>query len=180
MNHLSVFAGIEIICSRWRNVSRQRAGRRVCWKHSFAGNKLPSLKFDRQAFLSTVLKRLCLNHLNGPVDGKSALIRSRLRRPPVKFLLSVASDGIVRRCLLERLSLKNKSSCCYAIFLTATTTDRSSPDKSTVTCRQLLSRARQHLVDGRARFFTHEQLQRLVQQFIPPTQRLNGLVSVLG
>ena len=141
-----------------------------------------------KAFLSTVLKRLCLNHLESAhvrreecVDS-IALETSAGEVPPEQ----TANDGIAAALLilLERLSpkeqivllLRDVFDCDYDEIAQVLT-------NSTVTCRQLLRRARQHLVDGRSRFaVSHEQLQRLVQQFIHThtTGDLNSLVSVLG
>jgi RNA polymerase sigma-70 factor (ECF subfamily) len=141
-----------------------------------------------KAFLSTVLKRLCLNHL------ESAHVRHEESVDSVELETSAAdvppeqtaNEGIAPALLilLERLSpkeqivllLRDVFDCDYDEIAQVLR-------NSTVACRQLLSRARQHLVEGHSRFaVSHEQLQRLVQQFIHThtTGDLNGLVTILA
>jgi RNA polymerase sigma-70 factor (ECF subfamily) len=141
-----------------------------------------------KAFLSTMLKRLCLNHL------QSAQVRREVCVDPLFPELTAANEvtsNLARESiipalliLLERLSpkervvllLRDVFDCDYeeiAPFLR----------KTSVTCRQLLSRARQHLNSGRSRFVASpEQLQRLAKQFARTCASgdLRGLVSVLA
>jgi len=140
-----------------------------------------------KAFLSTVLKRLCLNHLESAYVRREeyvdsiALETSAGEVPPQQ----TANEGIAPALLilLERLSpkeqlvllLRDVFDCDYDEIARVLR-------NSTVACRQLLSRARQHLVEGHSRFaVSNEQLQRLVKQFIHThtTGDLNGLVSAL-
>ena len=141
-----------------------------------------------KAFLSTVLKRLCLNHLESAhvrreeyVDS-IALETSAGEVPPQQ----TANEGIAPALLilLERLSpkeqlvllLRDVFDCDYDEIARVLR-------NSTVACRQLLSRARQHLVEGHSRFVvSNEQLQRLVKEFIHThtTGDLNGLISALA
>ena len=123
-----------------------------------------------KAFLATVVKRLCLNHL------QSAQTRRETNADPhgVEPVLSEES-GVKNVCesvsalaiLLERLSPKER-----AVLLLRDVFDCDYDEIALViskradTCRQLLRRARQHLVDTRARFeVSPEQLQKLARQF---------------
>ena len=141
-----------------------------------------------KAFLSTVLKRLCLNHLESAHVRREECVDSITLETAAGEISpgQTADDGIAPALLilLERLSPKEQ-----IVLLLRDVFDYDYDEiaqvltNSTVTCRQLLSRARQHLVDGPSRFsVTHEQLQRLVQQFVETctTGDLNGLLSALG
>ena len=123
-----------------------------------------------KAFLSTVLKRLCLNHVHSARVRREECLGPNFPEPTTESAPhDVASDGVAPALLvlLQRLSpseqvvllLREVFDCEYeeiASFLR----------KRAITCRQMLSRARQHLTEGRVRFTTSpERLQRLERQF---------------
>ena len=140
-----------------------------------------------KAFLATVLKRLCLNHLqsaqvrretnidpNGPEPVLS-------QQPAYKNAFESVSALTI---LLERLSPKER-----AVLLLRDVFDCDYDEIALViskradACRQLLRRARQHLTDARARFeVSPEQLQKLARQFALTCASgdLKGLVTVLA
>jgi|SRR4030095_6564343 RNA polymerase sigma-70 factor (ECF subfamily) len=139
-----------------------------------------------KAFLSTVLKRLCLNHL------QSAQIRRELNidphgREPALSEQAAYKNGFeslsALTILLERLSPKER-----AVLLLRDVFDCDYDEIALViskradTCRQLLRRARQHVADARARFeVSPEQLQKLARQFALTCASgdLKGLVTAL-
>jgi RNA polymerase sigma-70 factor, ECF subfamily len=128
-----------------------------------------------KAFLATVVKHLCLNQL------QSARVRreecsddpslesnagEQIHDPAADELLadSLTSAFLV---LLERLSPKER-----VVFLLREVFDCDYDEiaeiirKNAVTCRQMLRRARQHIVTERSRFVaSQEQLEILVLQF---------------
>jgi RNA polymerase sigma-70 factor, ECF subfamily len=140
-----------------------------------------------KAFLSTVLKRLCLNHL------QSAQIRRELNidphgREPALSEQAAYKNGFeslsALTILLERLSPKER-----AVLLLRDVFDCDYDEIALViskradTCRQLLRRARQHVADARARFeVSPEQLQKLARQFALTCASgdLKGLVTALA
>jgi RNA polymerase sigma-70 factor (ECF subfamily) len=136
-----------------------------------------------KAFLATVLKRLCLNHLQSAqsrrelnVDPEPALSEQSVHNNAFESLSALT-------ILLERLSPKER-----AVLLLRDVFDCDYDEIALViskradTCRQLLRRARQHLADARARFeVSPEQLQKLARQFALTCESgdLKGLVTVL-
>src|SRR6476646_11512117 len=135
-----------------------------------------------KAFLATVVKRLCLNHL------QSAQIRREINVDPHDQERSDDPNSFesvsALKILLERLAPKER-----AVLLLREVFDcdydeiASVISKRTDTCRQLLRRARQHLAEARARFeVSPEQLQRLARQFAVTSASgdLKGLVTVLA
>ena len=140
-----------------------------------------------KAFLATVLKHLCLNHLQSAQTRREINVdahgpeASLLEQSTYQNALESLSALTV---LLERLSPKERAvlllrdvfDCDYDEIALAIS-------KRTDTCRQLLRRARQHLADARARFkVSPEQLQRLARQFADTCASgdLKGLVTVLA
>lgn len=137
-----------------------------------------------KAFLATVVKRLCLNHL------QSAQVRRETNADPhdpdesaLPDRNSFASISALT-ILLERLSPKER-----AVLLLRDVFDCDYDEIASVisnradTCRQLLRRARQHLADARARFeVSPEQLQKLARQFALTCTSgdLKGLVTALA
>jgi RNA polymerase sigma-70 factor, ECF subfamily len=141
-----------------------------------------------KAFLATVVKRLCLNHL------QSAQVRRETNVDPHDPNESALPDQSADRnslesisaltILLERLSPKER-----AVLLLREVFDCDYDEIASVisnradTCRQLLRRARQHLADARARFeVSPEQLQKLARQFALTCASgdLKGLVTALA
>jgi RNA polymerase sigma-70 factor (ECF subfamily) len=139
-----------------------------------------------KAFLVTVLKRLCLNHLQSAQTRREINVdphdqeRASTEQSTHDAFESISALTI----LLERLSPKER-----AVLLLREVFDcdydeiASVISKRTDTCRQLLRRARQHLADARARFeVSPEQLQKLARQFAITCASgdLKGLVTVLA
>lgn len=191
MNHLTVFAEYRAyLFSLAQRILGSAMDAEDLLQETFLRWQQTSLAQIRspKAFLSTVLKRLCLNHL------QSAYVR-REECTDLLLLEATSSErspdqttndeiGAALLIMLERLSpkeqlvllLRDVFDCDYEEIAKVLR-------NSTVTCRQLLSRARQHLVSGQSRFaVSHDQLQRLAQQFVRTctTGDLNGLISVLA
>ncbi len=140
-----------------------------------------------KAFLATVLKHLCLNHL------QSAQTRREICIDPYSPEAGLSQQSAYKnafdsisalKILLERLSPKER-----VVLLLREVFDCDYDEialvisKRTQTCRQLLRRARQHLADARARFeVSPEQLQTLARQFAVSCASgdLKGLVTVLS
>ena len=140
-----------------------------------------------KAFLATVLKRLCLNHLQSaqtrrelnvdPDDPEPALAKVSVDKNVFESLTALT-------ILLERLTPKER-----AVLLLREVFDCDYDEIALVlskradTCRQLLKRARQHLADTRARFeVSPEQLRKLAHQFTLTCASgdLKGLVTALA
>lgn len=144
-----------------------------------------------RAFLTTVLKHLCLNHLQS----------ARVRREECYGTLSAEfatagnldelaskqshADSLARAfvILLERLSPKEQ-----LVLLLREVFDFEYEEiaeivrKSAVSCRQILRRARQHILSGHSRFVASpEQLEKLARQFARTCASgdWEGLVSLL-
>ena len=134
-----------------------------------------------KAFLSTVLKRLCLNHLQSArVRKEESLAREPDCQAPLPH--SALSEALL--ILLERLSANER-----VVLLLRDVFDFEYEEiapvlrKNVVTCRQMLRRARQRVVSGKARFVASwEQVQRLALQFqrTCASGDLEGLMSVLA
>jgi RNA polymerase sigma-70 factor (ECF subfamily) len=141
-----------------------------------------------KAFLSTVLKRLCLNHL------QSARVRREESLDPLAPE-PAASDNVLYQTLSERIApallvlLERLSPKERVVLLLRDVFDCEYEEiapvlrKNAVACRQMLRRARQRIISERSRFVaTPEQLQRLAAQFARACSSgdLKGLVSVLA
>ncbi len=128
-----------------------------------------------KAFLSTVVRNLCLNHLQSArvrreecSDGPS--FESTLFEPatdPASDQLLADSLTSAFLVLLERLSPKER-----AVFLLREVFDCDYDEiaeiirKNAVTCRQMLRRAKQHIRLEQSRFAASpEQLETLMRQF---------------
>jgi RNA polymerase sigma-70 factor, ECF subfamily len=140
-----------------------------------------------KAFLATVVKRLCLNHLqsaqtrrelNVDPDGPEP---AQSEQPAYKNAFESVTALTI---LLERLSPKER-----AVLLLREVFDCDYDEIALViskradTCRQLLRRARQHLADARTRFeVSPEQLRKLAHQFTLTCASgdLKGLVTALA
>ena len=140
-----------------------------------------------KAFLATVVKRLCLNHLQcahtrkemnvDPCDPEPSLSEQPADKNEFESFSALT-------ILLERLSPKER-----AVLLLRDVFDCDYDEIAAVisnradTCRQLLRRARQHLADTRARFeVSPEQLKKLARQFALTSASgdLKGLVTALA
>jgi len=140
-----------------------------------------------KAFLSTVLKRLCLNHLQSAYVRREECAGESLPEPAAAIDPAFdTAEGIAPALLilLQRLSpnervvllLRDVFDCDYDEIAAVVR-------KSADNCRQMLRRARQHLTSGQARFVpSPEQLQRLAKQFVQTCASgdLTGLVSILA
>jgi RNA polymerase sigma-70 factor (ECF subfamily) len=139
-----------------------------------------------RAFLATVLKHLCLNHLQSAQTRREIKVEPGAQEPAVSSQSNYtkAFESLTAlKILLERLSPKER-----AVLLLRDVFDCDYDEialvisKRSDTCRQLLRRARQHLTDARARFeVSPEQLQKLAHQFAVTCASgdLKGLITVL-
>ncbi|HKE58364.1 MAG TPA: sigma-70 family RNA polymerase sigma factor [Pyrinomonadaceae bacterium] len=145
-----------------------------------------------KAFLSTVVKNLCLNHLQSARVRReecsdSPELESSLPEPlsdPVNDEILADSLTSAFLVLLERLSPKER-----AVFLLREVFDCEYDEiaeiirKNAVTCRQMLRRAKQHIRLEHSRFVASpEQLEALIQQFTSTcaTGDLKSFVSALA
>lgn len=140
-----------------------------------------------RAFLSTIIRNLCRNHL------QSAQVRyeaSPLELSLLNQLPSGADDSLREslatglRLVLERLPPKER-----IVFLLREVFDYEYEDiariirKSATNCRQVYVRARKHIASGRPRFrIQPEQLETLKRQFAYActTGNAKGLVALLS
>ena len=140
-----------------------------------------------KAFLATVVKRLCLNHLQSAQTRREVSVDPQAPDSvlPSQSAHNNAFESLsALAILLERLSPKER-----AVLLLRDVFDCDYDEIAAViskradTCRQLLRRARQHLADTRARFeVSPDQLQRIASQFAHTwaSGDLKGLVSALA
>jgi RNA polymerase sigma-70 factor (ECF subfamily) len=143
-----------------------------------------------KAFLATVLKHLCLNHLQSAWVRKEKWADTLLPESAcvnsLRYDADAFNDGVKSALLvlLERLSPNEQ-----VVLLLRDVFDFEYEEigrvlkKRAVTCRQMIRRARQHIVSGRSRFVASpERLQRLAVQFARAcaSGELEGLVSALA
>jgi RNA polymerase sigma-70 factor (ECF subfamily) len=188
--HLSVFAEYRgYLLSLAQRILGTRTDAEDLLQETFIRwqqTSLPQIRSPK-AFLATVLKRLCLNHL------QSAQIRREINvdpsspepaSPEQSAYKNMFESLYALTILLERLSPKER-----AVLLLRDVFDCDYEEIALVisqradTCRQLLRRARQHLADARARFeVSPEQLQKLARQFALTCASgdLKGLVNALA
>ena len=140
-----------------------------------------------RAFLTTVIRNLCRNHL------QSARVRYEALPLDISLLTEateVADDSLreslagALRVVLERLPPKER-----LVFLLREAFDYEYEEiaaiirKSATNCRQMLGRARKHIATGRARFVIKQgQLEKLKCQFAHAcsTGNATGLVALLS
>jgi len=140
-----------------------------------------------RAFLTTVIRNLCRNHL------QSARVRYEALPLDISLLTEATevADGSLReslagalRLVLERLPPKER-----LVFLLREAFDYEYEEiaaiirKSATNCRQMLGRARKHIATGRARFVIKQgQLEKLKCQFAHACSTGNpkGLVALLS
>ena len=140
-----------------------------------------------RAFLTTVIRNLCRNHL------QSARVRYEALPLDISLLTEateVADDSLreslagALRLVLERLPPKER-----LVFLLREAFDYEYEEiaaiirKSATNCRQMLGRARKHIATGRARFIIEQgQLEKLKCQFAHACSTGNpkGLVALLS
>jgi RNA polymerase sigma-70 factor (ECF subfamily) len=145
-----------------------------------------------KAFLSTVVKNLCLNQMQsarvrreeGSSDPLMEQSASEGFQDPADAEMLADSLTSALLVLLERLSPRER-----VVFLLREVFDCDYDEiaaiikKSSVSCRQMLRRAKQHIVSERSRFVaSSDQLQTLLRQFTSTckTGDLQELVSVLS
>ena len=185
--HLSVFAEYrEYLFSLAQRILGSRPDAEDLLQETFIRWQQTSLAQIRspKAFLATVLKRLCLNHLQSAQTRREVNVDPESPEPALPEQPAAFESLSALTILLERLSPKER-----AVFLLRDVFDCDYDEIALViskradTCRQLLRRARQHLADTRARFeVTPEQLQKLARQFALTCASgdLKGLITVLA
>jgi RNA polymerase sigma-70 factor (ECF subfamily) len=145
-----------------------------------------------KAFLSTVLRHLCLNYMQSARVRREEGCSEPLMEESCAECFQDPTDAEVLAdsltsaflVLLERLSPKER-----IVFLLREVFDCDYDEiaaiikKSSVSCRQMLRRAKQHIVSERSRFVaSSDQVETLLRQFNTTcaTGDLQGLVSVLS
>ena len=188
--HLSVFAENRgYLFSLAQRILGSRTDAEDLLQETFIRWQQTSLAQIRspKAFLATVLKRLCLNHLQSAQTRREINVNPHAPEPALleQSAYNSALESLsALTILLERLSPKER-----AVLLLREVFDCDYDEIALViskradTCRQLLRRARQHLTDARARFeVSPEQLQILARQFALTCASgdLKGLVTALA
>lgn len=145
-----------------------------------------------QAFLATIVTRLCINQLTSARARRETYVGPWLPEPLVTANVPDASGSVELAeslsmaflVLLERLTPNER-----AVFLLHEVFDFEYAeiariiDKSEANCRQLLRRARKHVGSARSRFnASPEQAERLLERFNDAVGAgdLNGLVATLA
>jgi RNA polymerase sigma-70 factor (ECF subfamily) len=146
-----------------------------------------------KAFLSTVVTRLCLNHLQAAHVQRESYLGPWLPEPllteedpesPTSQAERLESISMAFLVMLERLTPVER-----AVFLLREVFDYPYPDiaeivgKDEVSCRQILSRAKKFIAGSRPRFTpSTEQHQHLLQQFLEAVEEgdLDGLTQLLA
>ena len=146
---------------------------------------------EPRAFLVTVITRLCINELQSARAKREQYFGQWLPEPlltraadPVKIAGLDGSLSIAFLLLLERLTPTER-----AVFLLREVFDYEYAEiaailgHSEANCRQILSRAKQHVTNDRPRFeASREHQEKLLQQFLETTAKgdLQGLVALLA
>ncbi len=146
-----------------------------------------------KAFLSTVVTRLCLNHLQAAHVQRESYLGPWLPEPlltendpesPTSQAERLESISMAFLVLLERLTPVER-----AVFLLREVFDYPYPDiaeivgKDEVSCRQILSRAKKFIAGSRPRFTpSTEHHQHLLRQFLHAVEEGNlaGLTQLLA
>ncbi len=146
-----------------------------------------------KAFLSTVVTRLCLNHLQAVRVQRESYLGPWLPEPllteddpgsPISQAEMLESISMAFLVLLERLTPVER-----AVFLLREVFDYSYPEiaaivgKEEVSCRQILSRAKKFIAAQRPRFTpSTEHHHQLLQQFLEAVEEgdLDGLTQLLA
>jgi RNA polymerase sigma-70 factor (ECF subfamily) len=187
MNHLAVFAEYRTyLLSLAQRILGNAIDAEDLLQETFLRWQQTSLAQIQspKAFLTTILKRLCLNHLQSAQVRHEELTGSELPEQiatPAPSLTELVTPALA--VLLERLSPREQ-----LVLLLRDVFDYDYEEiapllkKSSDNCRQMLRRARQHISDGHSRFVvSQEKLQRLASEFARScvSGDLNSLVSVL-
>jgi len=145
-----------------------------------------------EAFLVTIISRLCLNHLQSAQVKREQyfgqwLPEPVLTGPAADFYLDSQMDDSISMAflvLLERLTPMER-----AVFLLREVFDyeyaevANIVEQSEANCRQILRRARQHLKQGRPRFDTSpKQQEELLHKFIQASSQgdMEGLLALIS
>jgi RNA polymerase sigma-70 factor (ECF subfamily) len=144
-----------------------------------------------RAFLVTVASRLCINHLESARVRREEYVGQWLPEPvmtgagdPDAMVQMDESLSMAFLMLLERLTPPER-----AVFLLREVFEYEYEDIATIvgqsatTCRQILRRARQHVVDVRRRFTpSPQQREGLVRRFVEASAGgdIRGLVTLLA
>jgi RNA polymerase sigma-70 factor (ECF subfamily) len=145
-----------------------------------------------KAYLTTIITRLCINHMNSARVQREQYVGPWLPEPiitdqgfdPVKGTNMAESLSMAFLVLLEQLTPVER-----AVFLLREVFDYEYSeiarilDQKETNCRQILRRARQHLKQSRPRFdFSPEQHEELLQQFLQATSRgdIEGLLALFS
>jgi RNA polymerase sigma-70 factor (ECF subfamily) len=153
----------------------------------------PDQIVSHKAFLSTIVTRLCLNHLQSAQAQREAYIGPWLPEPvltgvderfaPMQQAELHESLALAFLVLLEQLTPIER-----AVFLLREVFDYEYAEiaaivgKAEATCRQLFSRAKKHIAAGRPRFKASPQAhQQIFDQFVRAVEQgeLDGLVQLL-
>jgi RNA polymerase sigma-70 factor (ECF subfamily) len=184
--HISVFTEYRgYLFSLAQRVLGSRADAEDLLQETFIRWQQTSLAQIRspKAFLTTVVKRLCLNHLQSAQTRREVNADPHGPEPALPDKNAFESLSALT-ILLERLSPKER-----VVLLLREVFDCDYDEIALViskradACRQLLRRAHQHVADARARFeVSPEQLQRLARQFALTCASgdLKGLVTALA
>jgi RNA polymerase sigma-70 factor, ECF subfamily len=145
-----------------------------------------------KAFLSTMITRLCLNHLDLAREKRETYIGTWLPEPTVTDERLIPSEqtelheslSMAFLMLLEHLTPLER-----AVFLLHEVFDYSygeigaMVDKEEDACRQILSRAKKHMIANRPRFKpTPEAHRQILDQFLQTVEQgeLDGLLNLLS
>ena len=199
MNHLEEFAAYRayLFTLAYRILGRAEDAEDLL-QDTFLHWQQTSLASIRssKAFLTTVLKNLCLNHLRSARLRKEESVDPEALEPLVSTQLCATnlsdlslpasiSDSLAAAflVLLQRLSPKEQ-----VVFLLREVFDCEFEEiakivrKNVTNCRQILRRAKQHVISNRSRFVASpSQLESLARQFrrTCASGDLEGLVSLL-
>ncbi|HYY94466.1 MAG TPA: RNA polymerase sigma-70 factor [Pyrinomonadaceae bacterium] len=145
-----------------------------------------------RAYLATIVTRLCINHLSSARVRREQYVGSWLPEPiitddsadPAKAICSAESLSVAFLILLESLSPVER-----AVLLLRDVFDYDYAEiagmvgRSEANCRQVLSRARRHVSERRARFEpSTQQQEKLMSQFVRAATAgdMNGLLTLLA
>ncbi len=156
--------------------------------------QMPAGSIDSpKAFLSTVVTRLCLNHLQAARVQRESYLGPWLPEPllteddsesPTSQAEKLESISMAFLVLLERLTPVER-----AVFLLREVFDYPYPEiaeivgKEEVSCRQIFSRAKKFIASQRPRFTpSSEHHEQLLQQFLEAVEEgdLDGLTQLLA
>ena len=156
--------------------------------------QMPAGSIDSpKAFLSTVVTRLCLNHLQAARVQRESYLGPWLPEPllteddpgsPISQAEKLESISMAFLVLLERLTPVER-----AVFLLREVFDYPYPDiaeivgKEEVSCRQIFSRAKKFIASQHPRFTSSsEHHEQLLQQFLEAVEDgdLHGLTELLA